>query len=325
MYIVSSLNEYYLPYTYTMLLSLFKNNPEGHFEIFLIAADLSEYAKDLLQELAEDHSSEIQFLVPDIARLKSALQNRSDWGLETSFRLTMSDLLPSYVDRALYIDGDVIIINDISELYNMDFEDSDLIAGHDLFSCGDTQMDAVSIHDKAFEPIIFENSYFNAGIVLYDINKLRNKDMTNRYFEIINFLDCTLPYPDQDILNFAHHRQVKYFDVMKYNFQGMLAVSYNGGYDADRIRREVCILHYIDKKPWSGGDHIHYNAENIWWDYALQTPFANDMMTKYIRSSMDGYVRDRVLELQHNNETLQNELQRVSDSVKKMLSNLSAT
>lgn len=325
MYIASSLNEYYLPYTYTMLLSLFLSNPGERFNIFLLEADLSDHAKNALQKLAANHASEIRFLKTDPLRIRSALQGKTEWPPEASFRLLITDLLPSHVDRILYIDGDVVVINNITDLYNVHFDDYELLAGHDFFSCGNQKNEALEIHESVFKNIINEGAYFNSGVLVYNINKLRKKKITSRYFDTIHQLNCHLPYPDQDILNFVHYRHVKYFDVMKYNFQGQLAVSYNGGYDADRIRREVCILHYIDKKPWNGGDHIHYDAENIWWDYALQTPFANELMTKYIRSSMDEYIHDRVTELRKNNEILQEELKRVSTSVKKLLSNLSAT
>ena len=323
MNIASSLNEYYFPYTYTMLFSLFLNNPDEQFDIFLLTDTLSDHARTSLQDLASEYRSEIHFLKPDTRLLGSALQGKTEWCLEASFRLTLIDLLPDDVDRVLYIDGDVAILNGITELYNMDFENSDLIAGHDLFSCGDRKQDSLLIHDKAFETIISEDSYFNSGIILYNIEKLRRKEMTKCYFESINSLDCPLPYPDQDILNYVHHGKVRYFDTMKYNFQSMLAVSYNGGYDSDRVRREVTILHYIDKKPWNGGDHIHYDVENIWWDYALQTPFAHTLMTDYIRSSMDDHVYNTVMELKQNNERLQDELKKVSLSVKRLLDNLS--
>lgn len=319
MNIASSLNEYYLPYTYTMLLSLFCNNPGEHFRVFLLIDSLSDGARESLQNLASDYGSEAVFLQPDTERIRSALSGKTSWGIETAFRLTLSDLLPPDVDRILYIDGDVIILNKTRELYNLDFDGTDLIAGQDLFSCEDRKPDALSIHDKAFEKIIMENSYFNAGIVLYNMKTLREKNISSAYFSAIERLDCLLPYPDQDILNYVHYGYVKYFDTMKYNFQGMLAVSYDGGYNADRIRREVSIIHYIDKKPWNGGDHIHYDAENIWWDYALMTPYADSLMKNYIRSSMDEYVHNNVLKLKRDNDNLQRELKTISSKVKALM------
>lgn len=323
MNIASSLNEYYLPYTYTMLYSLFKNNPGEKFNVFLLTDDLSDNSKDALQSLAGKYNSEISFLYPDRKLMESTFSGKTDWSMTACYRLVLNDLLPDWVDRILYLDGDLVVLQNIRTFYEMDFCDADMIAGRDLFCSGERLDDAISIHSNVFEKIIRDAAYFNSGVLLLNIEKMKRVYTFNHYREIIDKLNCYLPFPDQDILNYTHYGHVIFFDATKYNFQGMHAIPYNGGYDSARIRREVSILHFIDRKPWNGGDHIHYDAENIWWDYALKTPFCEDLLVKYLRGTMNEDVKNSFLELKHDNEQLQNEIKRVSLQVKKILENLS--
>ena len=62
MNIVSALNDRYVPYTYVMLYSLFKNNEKSDICIYLLQADLSDKSKTLLNRLAEKYGNKIYFI-----------------------------------------------------------------------------------------------------------------------------------------------------------------------------------------------------------------------------------------------------------------------
>lgn len=142
------------------------------------------------------------------------------------FRLLIPLLFPN-LDRALYVDCDTLCLDDISKLYNSDFENNYIIAcrGHKY---SDTQAKQLELP-----------YYVNSGVLMFNM-PLMNKE---NYFEQIldnwkGSLGKQKPFSaDETIINWCFHDKIKLVNE-KWNY------CYNRKY-GERTVKEPKILHFV--------------------------------------------------------------------------------
>lgn len=88
-------------------------------------------------------------------------------------------------DKMIYLDVDTVINNDIAELYNQDIEDYEMGVVRDVFIFG------LRLH----------KTYFNSGMLLMNLKKIKETGMLERTRELIK--TKRMSFLDQDALNFA--------------------------------------------------------------------------------------------------------------------------
>jgi len=278
MNIVTSLNRKYVRYTYVMMTSVLENNSEPiHF--FLLQSDLTASDKKIFSELSSKYGCEITYLDIDASRFSSDLiTTNENWSVEAYFRLLLVQILPDDVDRILYLDVDIIVNRSLHTLYNQDFE------GNNFCVCREITFDGSfpDYRQQVFADLLEKGyKYFNSGVMLWNIDGLRKGDYTfDKYMEVALSTSHTLLAFDQDLLNLTHHAEVKYVDEYLYDLFPRFA--YSKGYRYQDILKETVILHFTGEKPWQG-KYIHYDIEQIWWNYAKKTPFYVEFMEEFMK------------------------------------------
>lgn len=53
----------------------------------------------------------------------------------------------------------------------------------------------------------------------------------------------------------------------------------------DDVKEMSAIIHFVGRKPWEG-QYMHFDIEQLWWDYAKLTPFYHEFMEEYIFSAV---------------------------------------
>lgn len=277
MYVANCLNEYYAPFSYTMVKSLFETNRAHSIRVFLLHDGLSEASTKNFFALAKEYGQNIDLIRVQNFSMDPKIYTYGGWNELTMYRLLLWDILPAEVDRVLHLDGDMIINRDLGELYETDFEDNDLVVCKDVLAANERKAYCIETHGKEFTHLFEEGKYFNAGMILMNVKKNRGKGLLKIYEELAKKLNYVLPYPDQDLLNLYHEDKVIYKDTLTYNYPAYDGADLDGGFDEKRIRNEVAILHYLDKKPWSQGDHRFYDGEKLWWEVFYTTPYKESL------------------------------------------------
>lgn len=315
MNIAIALNSKYMRYAYVMLTSLFIQHPHTTIHVYALHMDLSESDMECLKSLGKKHNSLLHFIYIDPADFPDNLPTTATWSLESYFRLQLIDKLPDAVDRILYLDIDMIISNSLTELYQEDFD------GNLFCVCKDMSSDSgFSDIQNALFSSFFEHGfvYFNSGMMLWNIKELRGKFSFSYYMQSASDLNYNLMAPDQDLLNYIHWQQVKFVDEYKYNLFSRLA--YNHGVTYEDIKREAHIIHFAGYKPWSG-EYVHYNLENLWWDYAKLTPFYHDLLEEFLQSSLTStLVEESMRNLINEKQNLKTELDKAAALCQKLYS-----
>ncbi|MCR5099521.1 MAG: LicD family protein [Lachnospiraceae bacterium] len=279
MNVASCLNEYYVPFTYVMLRSLFESNVSHDITVYLLHDGISSGSMAAFSALAAGYEGKsINYIHVTDYSLDPRIHEYGGWNELTMYRLLLWDILPMEVNRVLHLDGDMLILGDLWEFYETPFEGNDLIACQDILAAKYRTDYCIATHTGEFEQLFREGRYINAGMILMNVRKNRGADLLSTYGRRAGVLDFVLPYPDQDLLNLVHAGRIKYIDTLTYNFPAYDSVLL-GGYDAARVKKEVKILHFLDRKPWKDGDHRLYDIEGLWWDVMRKTPYYEDLLS----------------------------------------------
>ncbi len=164
---------------------------------------------------------------------------------ETYYRLTAHEFLPAELDRILYIDPDTLILNSISDLYNMDL-DCFCFAGasHTYGVVEDIN------HIRLGMP---EGSrYINAGVLMMNLDELRRSYTSKELFDYIDKNADKLYLGDQDVINALYCTKTRYVSPEIYNLDEKTAL--HSLRTHEWIEKNCSIVHYNGKyKPWKEG------------------------------------------------------------------------
>jgi lipopolysaccharide biosynthesis glycosyltransferase len=227
----------------------------------------------------------------------------------------MLEILTDAEDRALYLAGDMIINKSLSELYHEDFGDALIIACDDKSGLNTPDRYGPK-HNEMFIQA-YENGYryFNAGVMLLNISKMREKYTFQTYLDAINAWNYQMEAPDQDILNWVHWREVAYVDCMVYDL--FARVAHNAGITYEEVKDNVAIIHFAGAKPWNN-ENVHFDIERLWWDYARETPFYEKMLIGFVETAMsdktvEQYIKNLVIKFGERRNSLDSIMARIKN------------
>ena len=282
MNIGTALNKKYIPYTVVMLSSLCINNKE-HIDTYLFHSELTQSDIELMTSSLETYDITLIPIKIDVCNFNERMPRNEQWTLEAYYRLLMFDVLPDTVNRLLYLDGDVIVNNPVSDLYYKDF------CGNDLLVCDDkgglnTPDKYGNKHREMFVDAYKHGfRYFNSGVLLINVSKLRSHCNFNSYLTAMEEWNYEMEAPDQDILNWVHWKNVGYIDHKKYDL--FARVAHNQKITYSDAKNKASIIHYPGYKPWEAGS-FHYDIEKIWWEYAKKTCFYDNLLVSFVSESL---------------------------------------
>lgn len=168
---------------------------------------------------------------------------------EMYFRLFAPELLPDSLDRILYLDPDLVVINSLSDLYSMDFEGSSFIAA--------THVQKFFRKFNAHRLNLEENTpYINTGVLLMNLEVLRKEHSGDAIRSYIRENRRKLLLPDQDVFTALYGQKTKIADASLYNLGETYLITHKmtgqmTDISLDWIRQNTVIVHYYGKnKPW---------------------------------------------------------------------------
>ena len=122
MNILFTLNDAFVPQVATCMCSIFENNQSVEdIAIYLVGEKISEKNKEKLAEFTQNYDHTIHFIeLNDLTEYIDFDFDTNGWSSIVLARLLLDKLLPSDLDKILYLDGDTLVLDDLSDLWNMD-------------------------------------------------------------------------------------------------------------------------------------------------------------------------------------------------------------
>ncbi len=262
--------------------SFLANNSGAH-TFHIISDGISEHNQSLLNNICEASGSTLHYYSVDAATAADfpvgAGTINPDLTIATYFRLFMADLLPVSLEKVLYIDCDIVIDASLAPLWNTMFQEGKCIAALEELALLSTDGCRRMGYPQSF-------SYFNAGVLLVHLGRLRTFYSVKKATTFIRDHHTNIRYHDQDVLNALLYDKKQFFGL-RYNVMDTCLIK--GAVLPDRYKdqsstvRQPAIIHYTgDVKPWHRESrnpftykYFEYLKLTPWKDYQPQTKFPN--------------------------------------------------
>jgi lipopolysaccharide biosynthesis glycosyltransferase len=151
-------------------------------------------------------------------------------------------LLPELLDvpRLVYLDCDVLVFRDVTELFDLELSSGKVIRAvpdSETLTLGDD-----SPRLAAAMKLPTGDIYFNAGVMLMDLDELRKQSFFQRSIELLNSWSADYRFWDQSAINFLLHGRIDalptYWNRASWQF------------DKQDDNQLACVLHYTRSVPW---------------------------------------------------------------------------
>ena len=215
------------------------------------------------------------------------------WGTGTIYYKLYIPLVLPHLQRILYLDGDTLVYQDLSELFNLDFN-GNYALGYPFHS--------VKMMDKWGKKLV---NYINGGVILFNIKKITkdNKDAELFAFTVKN--TGRLYFLEQDALNLIFYNKtgllpLKYGIYLFGNIttyhkkvKKQLRVELNETELIEALEKPA-ILHFAGCYPkiWEnkkykncfGDTSVCFKPHNDFYFYVNKTDYAERIIKKYIKT-----------------------------------------
>jgi lipopolysaccharide biosynthesis glycosyltransferase len=267
----------YVPYMATTIVSV-AYNTKSKINFYILDGGITKFNKKRIENLKTKFKNidNIEFIEIDLSKEFKDFIAHGHFTLSTYSRLLIPDLKPN-IDKAIYLDSDIVVLGDIAKLYNENLENNIIGAVFDM-GFQEWYKNGLEISKK--------HKYFNSGVLLINSRKWREQNITKKLFEIEEKYREKIKWVDQDILNKCFENNHKQLD-MKYNILSSsikkdVKKKYNITDEYIRQQqKDIVIRHFTGIKPWKTNSELINQNFNDFWFFAEMTPFYAGMQQNF--------------------------------------------
>jgi lipopolysaccharide biosynthesis glycosyltransferase len=250
-------------------------DPGRRLRVFLLDAGLSPPVERRLRRAWRDAPLDLEIVRPDLAAIR-ALAVPAYPSAGVYLRLLTPELLPEDVERAIYLDSDVVVCADLARLWESDLGGRPLGAIQDasipFFDAERALPDLEAVREILWSVRGVANweelgldpcsPYLNSGVLLMDLAAWRREASARRLLDCLREQRAHAGMPDQYVLNVVFAGRWQALDLRWNAPPALFAHRAPGGspFDAatlSRARAEPWIVHYVGAlKPWSWDGHV---------------------------------------------------------------------
>lgn len=283
--VVFACSENFVPYLSVATQSIVENaSASRRYDIIVLTRDISPASMITLTRQVKSDNVGIGFLDVDAALGDIELPHHGHFRPETYYRLLAPQLLPN-VDKAIYLDSDLIVEKDIAGLFDVDVTGYPLAATRDADTIGQ-----IEGYDATVGPYLKNelgmrdpHDYFQAGVLLMNLAELRRTVSPEEFLALST--QRMWRWLDQDVLNrvvngnyVRVHMRWNY--LMDWQHLRRTHIVSNAPSDVraeyDEAAADPAIIHFAgpDNRPWLYPDADR--ADNF-WRYAMHSPYLDEI------------------------------------------------
>lgn len=254
-----------MPATVTIF-SLIENNPKQVFRIYLFSEESDPQWLTPFKEMVESKGSEV--VVKCV--LKAYFENikiNLHFSVANYFRLLAADLIDE--EKVLYLDSDILVLGDITPLWDLEMDRYPLAAVTDLI-----------VRDFHRLDLVESQGYFNSGVMMMNLKVWRELDLGKKVLSYIFSNSKNIIYADQCGLNgflqgnwlrldLKWNLQSPFFDKQ---YKNLFSI-WSKEFDLSVSTQNPFIVHFTgNQKPWNF--RSQHPLKGLYWKYQNQTPFS---------------------------------------------------
>ena len=241
----------YAKYAGVVVASVLANSKDNEsLNFYILDGGISESKKTEILSLKSIKDCKIEFVQIEESMFEDykKVATHKYISIATYYRLRLATLLPE-VERIIYFDCDMVVNSSLNNLFNVELGEN-IIAG---------------VRDINKRMLQQNPSYINAGMVLFDLNKIREENIEQKFYDYTNENFETIKMGDQTIINEVLKGRIKIvedeWNVQSSNFTNRSSYT-----------KHPYIIHYVAKrKPWHFGSFsVH---RQLYFKYLQMTPW----------------------------------------------------
>ncbi len=266
MNILYTINDKFVPQAAACMTSICENNKSSDsITFYIMGMGISDSNNKKLCDLAERYGR--NSVIIEIGAMEQYFDfsfNTTGWNEIVLARLLVDRILPNEIKRVIYLDGDTIVRGNLSDMWNIDLGDKTLAMSVET---------TVNRKNKAVLGLEDE-LYYNAGVLLIDLDKWRSLDCGKRIIEYYEAHNGRLFANDQDAINAVLKDEI-YQLLPSYNFcntytqypywflrQLVKPQKYIEKNIYEECKRNPIIIHYLgEDRPWRRGNTHKYKTD----------------------------------------------------------------
>lgn len=190
------------------------------------------------------------------------------------YRLFLPEILPQDIDRVLYFDCDMLVLDDLDLLWQSKLKQYEIVAAvqDSWLRTVDFNYDSSKQAISNWQELGFNKgeAYFNSGMLLIDLVKWRRHNITQKVIGITA----------------KHFEHVLFYDqyglnvILKDKWKNLSPRFNTSSTQLDINIQDVTILHFIGNKPISYD--YHHNCQDLFYQYLDQTQWSKQRGKKFI-------------------------------------------
>ena len=246
----------YIPHLTVALKSIMdhvSDNYKYRFYVLECGLDIS-YKAQLEKHLVGDSKIEFIDVEQHMMKLSGKITLRDYYTCATYYRFFVQLLFPN-LDKALYLDSDIVVLDDVAKLYNFNL-------GNNLVGACRDEVLSFNPAFKQYADVtvgVHHMKYFNAGVLLMNLKEFRKQDIFTKFLRLMRERQFPVAQ-DQDYLNVLCKDQVRRLPLA-WNKTPVKQFYFND--------KDVKIAHFkMAHKPWKYQGVLY---EEYFWKYAKQT------------------------------------------------------
>ena len=282
-------NNAYAPHAGITITSLMENSSRDYFyEIYVLHTDLSLENIHIFESMKYENArvkclSISRFIEKEL----KLMYTNFHFSKEMFYRILIPEIFTQF-DKAIYLDSDIVVLGDISELYEKELGNCILGGANDImhqrsksYVTGELGLDA----DK----------YINSGVLLINSKLFREEKIKDKLFDELKVRQ-NLRYPDQDLINIVCGGRILLLE-RKWNFiwhyllkkrDQSLNLLPEEQEKYEKEAKDINILHFTSSvKPWS---NRLIPLSQKYWDYVDRCAFKDKIVTAYNKLPRKNYV-----------------------------------
>lgn len=235
-------NDKYSRYIAVTVLSICENHIHNRVSIHILTDYISSKNQRRLKNIVNHYpNADIRIYNVDDSQLKGL---KDTWSIYTWYRVLVPQLLPD-VSRCLYLDADVVVTDNLSEIFNMSMDNTSIACAIDSENFKEDTRCRCEYGDS--------DTYVCAGVMMMNLDYWRDHNLTDQIIRWGYKNDAKIKFPDQDTINILCNSS-KIVIPIKY---GVQHIFYSNPYFLSRLHNQLveayrrpAIIHYAGYAPW---------------------------------------------------------------------------
>jgi len=265
-------NNYTYP-TLVSMISILENSSSYIFYTFHLLVQKNIFKKENIEKFMhlEKKYNRCKINIIELTNENLSNANKNRYPIEAYYRLLLPKLIFN-IDRIIYLDADTLVFTDLSEMINLEMNNSLILGFVD------------NGYKKAEQYGIKTYLYITSGVLLINLKEMRKENITQKFFEFMENNKNNLIQEDQTVINIVLHGRIGLLPPKfgMWSFLNRESVLYHNHYENKTLGIQAyndeeilktwkfpSILHYVRAKPWKKKSYYtHKLFHEKWWEYA---------------------------------------------------------